>query len=201
MALRKLKSVEKIILISFVLSMVVIVGVWLLDKQPNRDLLLPQGYEGWVVIQYEVPGAEPFALKEGRQQIVFSESGVAQTSERMEVGWRRDVLYWLAEGKITPIPTSIEKDGEYFIHQHAHEFYSRSHLHLISRLAEGRDTLLWDGTRIEKQKNQQISYQKGRKTLEYFYISAEPQSLFFPVPELRDEAVLMDTDDRSIPVQ
>lgn len=200
MAGRKRTKIEKVILLSFGLSAVVILGVWLLDKQPNRDFFLPQGYEGWVVVQYEVPHAPPFELKEGRQQIVFDEQGVARTSEKMEVGWRRDVYYWKDGSSITPIPPSVERNGEYFLHLHGHEFYSRSHLALIDQLPEGRDTVLWDGTRIEKLKNQEISYQKGRKTLEYFYISNAPESLYFSIPALTDSTALLDTDDRSVPI-
>jgi hypothetical protein len=200
MAKRKLKRIEKIILISFGFSVVVMFALWLLDKAPNRDFYFPQGFEGWAVIRYEVPGAGEFELQDGREQIVFSDSGIAETSAAMNVGWRRDVFFWLDQGEAVEIPSSVEKNGEYYIHQHGHEFYSQSHLHLLPRLKAGQDTLLWDGTRIERKENQEVNYKKGRKTREYFYISAEPQSLFFTAPPLTDEDALLDSDDRSIQI-
>lgn len=179
---KSLKRIEKIILISFVFSIGMMFALWLMDKEPDRDFYVPAGYEGWLTIRYEVAGAEPIPMQEGRQQIVFSAEGIAETSSELTVGWRRDNYFWRSSEGDTPIPKSIEKEGEYYLQVQKHEYYSLDHLALLKSLTPGTDTTLWDGTEITRGEEQEVSYEKGRKTLEYFYISAEPQSIMF-VPD------------------
>ncbi|MEL7531316.1 MAG: hypothetical protein AAFN10_08420 [Bacteroidota bacterium] len=67
-------------------------------------------------------------------------------------------------------------------------------------LEAGEDTVLWDATRISRDEEQEVSYEKGRKTLEYFYISAEPKSIMFVPPPLQSDEALLDDEDRQIRV-
>ncbi|MFK7920536.1 MAG: hypothetical protein AB8H47_01200 [Bacteroidia bacterium] len=200
MRLRSLKRVEKIILISFGFSILMMVGLWVMDKEDNRDFYLPTGHEGWVTIRYEVADAPPLAYKDGNLQIVIPANGIVETSSRVTVGWRKDSYFWRSSAGDTPIPSSIKKDGEYYLYLSRHEYYTKDHLDVLKMLQSGQDTLLADNTRISRGEEQEVSYEKGRKTLEYFYISAEPKSIMFVPPPLESEEALLDDEDRQIRV-
>lgn len=197
---QSLKRIEKIILLSFVFSIAMMFALWLMDKEPDRDFYIPAGYNGWLTIRYEVVGAEPLPLEDGRQQIVFNAEGIAETSSELEVGWRRDNYFWRSAAGDTPIPKSLEQEGEYYLYVQKHEYYVHDHLAVLKGLPPGSDTTLWDGTEISRGEAQEVSYEKGRKTLEYFYISVEPQALMFVPPPLQSDEALLDDEDRQIRV-
>lgn len=169
-----------------------------MDKEDDRDFYLPPGFEGWVTIRYEVPDAPPLSYQDGNLQIVIAENGIAETSSRLTVGWRKDSYFWRSSEGDTPIPSSVQKDGEYYLYFSRHEYYTKDHLEVMKGLKAGEDTVLWDNTRISRSEEQEVSYEKGRKTLEYFYISAEPKSIMFVPPPLQSEEALLDDEDRQI---
>ncbi|MEZ4829384.1 MAG: hypothetical protein R3C61_24330 [Bacteroidia bacterium] len=203
MAKRKLSRIERIILISFSFSAFILIAFWIMDKEPNRDFYIPEGYSGWVKIEYSVPQAQPFPMKEGKVQIVISDSGYAATSDDLVVGWRRDQYFRLRpDGVSEKIPASVTLDnGEPGIFLHAHSYFSRSFEHLLVSLPVGTDTTLADGTHIIKESENKVDYAKGKKTLEYFYISEKPESIIFNPPPRGDKDALESTEDRSIPRQ
>ncbi|MDP5168628.1 MAG: hypothetical protein NWR72_00160 [Bacteroidia bacterium] len=199
MARRPLKKVEKIILMGFGLLSVMMMGLWILDKEPNRAYYLPAGYEGWVAIRYSVPDADPIENKDGVLQFVISDSGYMETSDPLVVGWRRDEYFWnLPDGSIEPIPSSVVKDGEYHIHVHQHAYFSKDWTPLLHKLAVGTDTVLADRTRLTKNSEVDVDYVTGKKTLEYFYVTAQPQSIMFTPPENPQGEGLESTEDRRI---
>ena len=163
MARRPLKRIEKIILASTLLSAVILVCFWLMDKEPNRDFYVPKSYAGWVTIEYSVPGAPPIALKEGVMQFPISDSGYLATSTDLKVGWRRDRYFWVENGKEQKIPASVEVEGEPRIYIHSHQYFSKSHEHLLAHLPVGTDTTLPDQTHIIKKSANAVSYEKGKK--------------------------------------
>lgn len=200
MGFRSLKRVEKIIIMSFGFSILMMVGLWLMDKEDDREFYLPPGYEGWVTIRYEVADAPPLGYQDGNLQIVIPANGVVETSSRLTVGWRKDSYFWRSTEGDTPIPSSVKKEGEYYLHFSRHEYYTKDHLAVMKMLQAGEDTILWDATRISRGEEQEVSYEKGRKTLEYFYISAEAKSIMFVPPPLQSEEALLDDEDRQIRV-
>ncbi|MDX2250067.1 MAG: hypothetical protein SF052_25005 [Bacteroidia bacterium] len=203
MAKRKLTRIERIILISFLFSSVVMIGFWIMDKEPDRDFYLPEGFHGWAKVEYSVPGGSPIPLKEGRMQIVLSDSGYAATSTPLVVGWRRDRYFWVkSDGSTEQIPASVKlSNGETGIFLHGHAYFSRSYESLLSTLPVGTDTLLPDGTHLIKESADKVSYAKGKKTLEYFYISEKAESLLFNPPPKPVKDALESTEDRAIPQQ
>ena len=201
MAKRKLTKTEKIILIATINMTVILLGFWILDKQPNRDFFLPEGFSGWVEIQYNYPDQKDFPFEEGIQQIHISEDGTAQTSATLKVGWRRDRFFWKTKDGVKEIPSSVEKDGDYFMYIHQHKYYARKHDDLLSKLPVGTDTTLWDGTEIVKEAGNSVQYTPGQKTLEYFFVSKEPESITFNPPAIPDSKALESTEDREIPIQ
>ena len=52
--------------------------------------LIPDGYEGWVKIDYIVKNAPPLPLRNGHRIIQVSSNGYIQTSSELEEGWASD---------------------------------------------------------------------------------------------------------------
>lgn len=199
MARRKLKTVEKVILIGFVTLAVMMTGLWVLDKQPNRAYYLPDGFEGWVKIRYSVENAPALVEKDGVLQFVIGEDGTLETSDKLVVGWRRDEYFYQDEqGETVQIPSSVEKEGEYFVHIHQRGYYAKDWTKLLLDLPFGTDTILADETRLVKLIPEEVEYVTGQKTLEYFYVSRDPQSILFNPPNNPEMEGLESTEDRQI---
>jgi len=180
--MKKLKKVDKIIILGGVFLAVFILGFWLSLKRTDRNYYIPENYEGWVSIKYNYPGAAESKLGDQGWEIHIPDSGYLITSTPLEKGWGKDRFFWEDHGKITPIPNYIEQDGEVLMYVHARDIRRFSHESILRSLAPGTDTTLWDGTKIERKQNNKISYQPGRATLEYFYVFREPQPLNIELP-------------------
>ena len=198
MAKRKLKKVEIIILIGFINSALVFLGMWLWFKAPNRDFYLPQSYEGWVRISHSVEGAPPLEKVKGAQQIVIPDSGHLVTSTKLEVGWRRDRFFW--QDKEEAIPSIFEKGDTLYRHIFLASKFSRFYPDLIKKIPAGSDTLLLDGTKIKKDKSNRVNYVPGKKALQYFYISPKGQQIGFIPPPIEDIDALKSTEDRALKI-
>ncbi|MEO0472733.1 MAG: hypothetical protein AAF206_24170 [Bacteroidota bacterium] len=198
MAGRKLKLIEKVIIAATLFSGVMIFAFWLMDKKPDRNFYVPDDFAGWIRIQYEVAGAKVLPREEGNIQIVVPASGVVQTSEKMEVGWRRDVFFAGNPEQASELPSMHETDGKIMLYRHAQEFYPRSHLELVRRLPAGTDTTLSDETRITRSASGEVSYEHGRKTLEYIYFTAKAQPIDIKIPAFPPGEALESTEDRSL---
>lgn len=198
---RKLKRIEKIILIGFITSSITFVGMWLMNKKPDRDFFIPKGYEGWVRVEYQVEGGDELPLKEGVQQIIANDTGYVATSTRLEVGWRKDRYFWLnPDGSTEEIPPYVAlADEDYGIYLHGHAYYSKSYEDILKSLPAGTDTTFADETRIIMEPGNRVDYTKGRKVFEYFFISREPESIAFNPPAIPHTDVLTSTEDRSVP--
>lgn len=196
MAKKKLKKVELIIIIGFVNSALVFLGLWLWYKAPNRDFYIPENYEGWVRIDHSVEGAAPLQKEKGKQIIHIPDSGRVITSTKLEVGWRRDRFFWKSSGE--KIPSIVYRGDSIFRYVHQSSQFSRFYPDLIKKLAVGTDTTLLDGTKIKKDKSSRISYIPGKKALQYFYISYAGKFVGFTPPPIEDEDALQSTEDRAV---
>ena len=192
---RKLKLLDKLIIVSGTTFALFMIVFWLFLKRSNKDYYLPAGFEGWVTVKYGVPGAAPLAAKEGVLQVVISDSGYVETATPLDEGWGRDRYFWVGAGDTVQIPSSVKKEGDYYLHLHGHSYQFYSHEALLTLLPEGADTLLWDGTRIAMKKEGEVSYQPGDKTLEYFYLSAQPQPIQFVPPQNPSQEYLRSLED------
>ena len=130
MARRQWKTVEKVILIGFITLAVMMTGLWVLDKEPNRAYYLPAGYEGWVTIRYSVEDAPALEEKDGVLQFQIGEDGTMETSDPLVVGWRRDE-YFVRDGEQTRLlPSSVKKErGILSPHSSAMAIFQRTGLH------------------------------------------------------------------------
>lgn len=192
---RKWKLVDKIILVSGLAFAAFMLVFWLFLKRSNKDYYLPQGFEGWVMIQYGAPGELPLPEKEGVLQVSVSASGHATTSTALDEGWGRDRYFWVGEGDTVQIPSSEKVAGDFYLYLHGHSYQFYSHEALLKVLPLGTDTLLWDETRITMEAEGEVSYQPGEKTLEYFYISSQPQPIQFVPPENPSREYLKSLED------
>jgi hypothetical protein len=62
-------------------------------RRPSR-YLIPEGYVGWVRIDFNIKGASPSPIEDGYFLFRFPASGRIQTSSDMEYGWADDEHYY-----------------------------------------------------------------------------------------------------------
>ncbi|MEM7372130.1 MAG: hypothetical protein AAF587_26165 [Bacteroidota bacterium] len=198
MAKRKLSRFEKIILIAFVNCVIVLVGFWLMDKKPNRDFYLPKGHEGWISIRYQVTDAAEIPMRDGVQQIGIPPSGYLETSNLLTVGWRRDRYFWVDGTDTLQIPGKVDLADGPGIYTHHHAYFAKSYEYLLGQLPAHTDTTMEDGTHIIMEADNKVDYTMGNKTLEYFYISKNAQSVLFNPPPHPNHEGIQSTADRII---
>ncbi|RDW19651.1 DUF6843 domain-containing protein [Oceanobacillus chungangensis] len=85
------KIYKTILGISYIIF-IIIVGLlfWPFSYQQegvDQTYLLPLGYEGCVVINYNVKGAQPFKIENNEIAYKFSQSGIINTSSPSDFGW------------------------------------------------------------------------------------------------------------------
>ncbi|TAE55053.1 MAG: hypothetical protein EAZ89_06075 [Bacteroidetes bacterium] len=199
MALPKLKLLDKIIIVSFATTLLTLLGYIAFQKKANRDFYLPAQYSGWVKIRYLVPGAPALESIDGVQQIVIPDSGVLDTSSPLEIGWRRDRFFRMESNTPRPIATYEQSGSETRILLHMHSYYARNYESLLQNLPVGADTTLPDNTRLRKPSERRVSYTAGKKSIEYFYISAAYEAISFTPPPFNDPEALQDMGDKQIP--
>jgi hypothetical protein len=62
------------------------------------SFLIPEGYVGWIRVDFEVTGAPPLTAENGYYILKFSDTGRIQTSSRdIEEWWRAEFLYYSTE--------------------------------------------------------------------------------------------------------
>ena len=198
MARRKLKFVEKVIILSTVFMAIFLIGFWLSLKRTNRVYLIPEGYEGWVTIRYNSPEAEALPLTDGAFQLRIPESGYLYTSSPLEKGWGKDAFFWVKATEEIAIPNYVQEEGTTRMHIHGRDIRHFSHEHLLKSLAVGQDTTLWDGTELERKSESEVRYQPGNLSLEYFYVFASPQNIDVPLPPIPNKEALESMQDRML---
>lgn len=62
------------------------------SRRPNK-FLIPEGYVGWVIVEYRVKNAPALAIENGHYLYTFARNGTFQTSSSLEYGWAHDE-YW-----------------------------------------------------------------------------------------------------------
>ncbi|MEM6806150.1 MAG: hypothetical protein AAF696_32430 [Bacteroidota bacterium] len=196
--MRKLKKIEKVTLVAFLNLLVILIVLWLMEKKPNRDYYIPKGYEGWVMIHYNIPDKPPLEKKEGVLQFNIPASGIMETNSDLNLGWRRDRFFWYSEEGIEEIPASVKIEDGYHMYIHMHKYYARSHVGIVESLPVGTDTILWDQTHITKENATEVDYMPGKKTLEYFYVSAKPESIVFNPPKNEKSVAIESTESREL---
>jgi len=200
MAKRKLSKIERIIVVAFISSALTFIGFWWNNKKINRDFFIPETYEGWVTIHYEVPGAPPLEEFSGVQRVVIPDSGVLETSTKLEVGWRKDQFFWGDPTHSREIPPMVELGDEPGLHIHQHQYFSYSYMDLAPLVQPGNDTTLADKTKIERSSRGYVTYVPGRKRVEQFFIAPQAKKLSFTPPPNEGSKALESVESREVDI-
>ena len=93
-------------------KIVVLSGVILISatcQQGNRRpcrYLIPDGYVGWVRIDFKVENEEPLGVEDDHYLYVFPESGHVKTSTDIEYGWATDEFYYYSDTSRTRLEST-----------------------------------------------------------------------------------------------
>lgn len=102
-------------IVAGILSLTLLIGlaIWLslgLRNNSTRTarFLIPQGYTGWIRIEFEVPGAPPLPMEGGEYVLRIPADGMLRTSSPEEYGWAQDQFYYDSADGLRRIPDSGE---------------------------------------------------------------------------------------------
>jgi hypothetical protein len=68
--------------------------------------LIPEGYRGWVRVEFEIPGMPPLPSERGQTVTKIPPSGLLRTSSPEQYGWARDTYLFYSSAGMRPIPDS-----------------------------------------------------------------------------------------------
>jgi hypothetical protein len=70
------------------------------DKQRRPDrYLIPNGYVGWVRINYKIKDARTIPVEDGYNLLEFSQNGIINTSSNGETGFAQDEYYYYSDSE------------------------------------------------------------------------------------------------------
>jgi hypothetical protein len=88
--------------------------IWLALDAPIRRssrFLIPEGYVGWVRIEFQVVGAPVLPTERGAYVFRFPASGLLRTSSPEEFGWAKDQYFYYSERSSRMLPDSSPGGG------------------------------------------------------------------------------------------
>ncbi len=80
-------------------------------RRPSSRYLIPDGYVGWVRVEYNVGGAPPLPMEGGRFIFRFLPSAFLQTSSPEHFGWAKDEFFYYRDGSLRPLPQTGRGGG------------------------------------------------------------------------------------------
>jgi hypothetical protein len=72
----------------------------------SSRFLIPEGYTGWIRVEFEVQSAAPLSMEDGEYVLKIPADGILRTSSREQYGWARDHYYYESAGGVRPLPDS-----------------------------------------------------------------------------------------------
>ncbi len=72
----------------------------------SSRFLIPEGYTGWIRVEFEVHDAEPLPMEHGEYVLKIPADGVLRTSSTEQYGWAKDHYYYESAAGIRPLPDS-----------------------------------------------------------------------------------------------
>jgi hypothetical protein len=72
----------------------------------SSRFLIPEGYTGWVRIEFEVQGAPPLSMEGAQYVLKISSDGVLRTSSTEQYGWAKDHYYYYSAQGVRALPDS-----------------------------------------------------------------------------------------------
>ena len=100
------------ILVALVTLILVIgLGAWFSihtrsSTQRSLRFLIPEGYSGWVRVEFEIPGALPLPQDGGQTVVKIPSSGSLKTSSPEQYGWAKDSYAFYSSNSVQPLPDS-----------------------------------------------------------------------------------------------
>jgi hypothetical protein len=76
------------------------------SSRPASRFLIPEGYTGWIRIEFEVQGAPPLPMEAGEYILKIPPDGVLRTSSAEQYGWARDHYYYYSAQGTRPLSDS-----------------------------------------------------------------------------------------------
>jgi hypothetical protein len=94
-----------------VLTPLIALSIWLGLSARHESLrssrfLIPDGYTGWVRVEFEVQGAPPLPIDHGEYTIRIPADGVLRTSSAEQYGWAHDRYYYYSGQSMPSLPDS-----------------------------------------------------------------------------------------------
>jgi hypothetical protein len=71
-------------------------------RRPAR-FLIPDGFKGWVKIDFQTPNNKPLPVEDGRWLFNLDSAGHLQTSSPLDGGIAADDFYYVSSGRRTPL--------------------------------------------------------------------------------------------------
>jgi len=86
-------------------------GIWFtLSTQSSTprslQFRIPEGYSGWVRVEFEIPGTPPLLQEAGKTVVKIPPSGALKTSSPEQYGWARDSYAFYSSAGVRSIPDS-----------------------------------------------------------------------------------------------
>ncbi|MFZ0563227.1 MAG: hypothetical protein WAM43_16560 [Terriglobales bacterium] len=75
------------------------------SRHPSR-FLIPEGFVGWLRVEFEVGDAPPLRIEGSDYLIKFPPSGLLRTSSPEEFGWAKDHYFYYSDKGTRPLPDS-----------------------------------------------------------------------------------------------
>jgi len=66
----------------------------------SSSFLIPEGYVGWVRVEFESSGAAPVPVEDGEYIFRIPPSGLLKTSSAEQYGWAKDHYYYESKGGV-----------------------------------------------------------------------------------------------------
>lgn len=76
-------------------------------KRPSSRFLVPDGYVGWVRVEFGIPGAPPVPEERGRYVFRIPTDGVLRTSSPERYGWGNDEYFYDSAAGLQKLPTGV----------------------------------------------------------------------------------------------
>ena len=101
----------RIVVGAIMVTLVICLSLWLRanvrsSTRPASRFLIPEGYTGWVRIEFEVQGAPPLPTEGGEYILKIPPGGILQTSSAEQYGWAKDRYYYYSAQGVRPLPDS-----------------------------------------------------------------------------------------------
>jgi hypothetical protein len=86
-------------------------GLWLVSSVRNSTrssskFLIPDGYTGWIRIEFELKDAPPLPMDHNEYVVKIPADGKLQTSSPEQYGWARDKYYYYSTQGMRPLDDS-----------------------------------------------------------------------------------------------